>query len=702
MADPIAVPQVPVRSDAVLPVAASGARARWRVLAICSLLLLAVGLVFGQTIRHEFVNYDDGEYVYENPPVAHGLTAQGIAWAFTHSHSANWHPLTWISLMLDCQFYGLNAGGYHLTNVLLHAATAVLLFLVLRAMTGRMWPSALAAALFAVHPLRVESVAWVTERKDVLSGLFFVLTLGAYVGYVRHRFSWVRYLAVMVVFALGLMAKPLLVTLPFVLLLLDYWPLRRMSDGPLLNRMSPHGNGGAFAGDASFSKTELGRFSFPWRLVLEKVPLLALVLISCVLTVWAQREALESIEHFPLWWRMGNAAVSYVVYLGQFFCPLGLAVLYPRLDLDLPLWKVFGAVLVLMAITVAVVLWRRRCPYLLIGWFWYLGMLVPVIGLVQVGCAAVADRFTYLPQIGLCIALVWGVADLCRSWAYRHSVCGISGTLVLAILLGCAWRQTSFWCDSETLWTHALACTSQKYAAHNNLGNALANRRRFDEAMAQYQKALEVKPSDAETHNNLGVALAGRGQFHAALSHYRRAVEINPNFAEARNNLGFILARLGRFQEAPICYRQALTTRPNFSEVRGNLGIALAALGQFDEAIAQYQQALEIKPRYAEVHNNLGLALQARGRMDEAMTHFQQALAIKADFVQAHYNLGSAFAAQGRFDEAMAHYRKALDFATHDNNQALADVVRARIAGYEADKPPHQPRPNSVRLPPKP
>jgi tetratricopeptide (TPR) repeat protein len=339
---------------------------------------------------------------------------------------------------------------------------------------------------------------------------------------------------------------------------------------------------------------------------------------------------------------------------------------------------------------------------LFVGWLWYLGMMVPVIGLVQVGSQTMADRYTYLPQIGLCIALVWGVADLCRSWAYRRRVCGISSALVLVILLGCAWRQTSFWCDSETLWTHTLACTSQNYAAHNNLGNALANQRRFDEAMAQFQKALEVKPSDAETHNNLGVALAGRGQFDAALNHYRRALEINPNFAEARNNLGFILARLGRFQEATICYRQALTTGANFAEVRGNLGIALAALGQFDEAIVQYQQALEIKPRYAEVHNNLGLALQARGRMDEATTHFQQALAIKADFIQAHYNLGSAFATQGRFDEAMAHYRKALDFATQDNNQALADVVRARIAGYEADKAPHQPRPNSVRLPPKP
>ncbi len=528
-ADPSTVPQGPVRPDAILPDAAAGVRARWQVLAVGGLLLLAVGLVFGQTVRHEFVNFDDDWCVYDkNPQVARGLTAPGIVWAFTQNHNANWHPLTWISLMLDCQFYGLNAGGFHLTNVLLHAATAVLLFVVLRAMTGRAWPSALAAALFAVHPLRVESVAWVAERKDVLSGLFFVLTLGAYLGYVRHRFSWGRYLAVMVFFAVGLMAKPMLVTLPFVLLLLDYWPLGRMSDSPFLHRTTPHGNRGAFVRDASFSKTELGRFSFPWRLVLEKLPLLALVLVSCVLTVWAQREALASIECLPLWWRIGNTSISYVAYLGQFFYPAGLAVFYPRMGLELAIWKVFAASLVLLGITAAALVCRRRCPYLFVGWLWYLGMMVPVIGLVQVGSQTMADRYTYLPQIGLCIALVWGVADLCRSWAYRHRVCGISSALVLVILLGCAWRQTSFWCDSETLWTHTLACTSQNYAAHNNLGNALANQRRFDEAMAQFQKALEVKPSDAETHNNLGVALAGRGQFDAALNHYRRAWRSTP------------------------------------------------------------------------------------------------------------------------------------------------------------------------------
>ena len=305
------------------------------MLAVCGLLLLAVGLVFGQTVRHEFVNFDDDWYVYENnPQVAHGLTGPGVVWAFTHCHRANWCPLTWISLMLDCQFYGLNAGGHHLTNDLLHAATAVLLFLVLWQMTGGLWPSALVAAIFAVHPLRVESVAWVTERKDVLSGLFFVLTLAAYVRFVRRPFSLGRYLLLVIVFALGLMAKQSLVTLPFVLLLLDYWPLRRWSDSPLLNRTPqrtpPPCLGGKVAGHANRLESLLGRFPLGWQLVLEKVPLFLLAATSSMAAVWAASQVLAPIERLPLWWRIGNALISYVAYLGQFFYPLGLAAFYPR------------------------------------------------------------------------------------------------------------------------------------------------------------------------------------------------------------------------------------------------------------------------------------------------------------------------------------------------------------------------------------
>jgi protein O-mannosyl-transferase len=411
--------------------------------AICVSLLLAVALVFGQTVGHEFINYDDQQYVYENPQVEGGLTLRGIAWAFTTSHASNWHPLTWLSHMVDCQLYGLHAGGHHLTNILLHAAAAILLFLVLWRMTGDLWPSAFVAAVFAVHPLRAESVAWVAERKDVLSGLFFLLILWAYVSYARHPFSPIRYLTVVVLFALGLMAKPMLVTLPFLLLLLDYWPLGRIG--------LPAAGGGSFP--------------FPRRVVVEKIPLLALAIASCMATFLVQVKAVVALDAIPISSRIANALVSYVAYMGNFFYPMGLAVFYPLPASGLPIWKVVGSTLALTGVSVAAQAWRRRFPYLFVGWFWYLGMFVPVIGLVQVGSHSMADRYTYLPQIGLCLAVTWGVTQIAVSRHYRRWVCGVASVLAVLVLMGIAWRQTSYWRDSETLFTHALACTANNYIA---------------------------------------------------------------------------------------------------------------------------------------------------------------------------------------------------------------------------------------------
>ncbi len=385
--------------------------------------------------------------------------------------------------MLDCHFFGLNAHGHHATNVVLHAATAGLLLLVLRQMTDRAWPSTLAAALFAIHPLRVESVAWVAERKDVLSGLFFMLTLAAYVGYARRPFSLGRYLLAIGLYALGLMAKPMLVTLPLLMLLLDYWPLGRFrAIGS--NATSPPSNEGASAGGTNRRETPLGRPSSCWRLILEKLPFLALTVVSCLVTVWAQGEEVWSVDRLPLRCRIDNALVSYVAYLGQLFWPRGLVAFYPHPGTTLPVWKVAGAAVVLAGISAAALAgWRRR-PYLLVGWLWCVGMLAPVIGLTQTGLQGMADRFTYLPQIGLDIALVWGASDLCRSWPHRRRLLSMAATLLLAVLMGCAWRQTCFWHDSEALWLHALACTSQNYVAHNNYGLSLAARRHVDEALA--------------------------------------------------------------------------------------------------------------------------------------------------------------------------------------------------------------------------
>jgi Tfp pilus assembly protein PilF len=595
---------------------------------VCGFLLLAVALVFGQTVWHEFVNYDDDQYVYENPQVAGGLIAPGIAWAFNASHFGNWHPLTWLSHMLDCQIYGLHPGGHHLTSVLLHAAVAILLFLVLWRMTGFLWRSAFVAAVFAVHPLRAESVAWVAERKDVLSGLFFMLTLWAYVGYARRPFSLARYLTVAVLFALGLMAKPMLVTLPFVLLLLDYWPLGRL-------RLPSEAGASSFAGR---------------RVIVEKLPLLALAAASCVATFIAQGNAVVPVEAIPISSRIANALVSYTAYIGDLFYPVGLAVFYPHPGSGLPIWKVAASTLVLTGISAAAVIWRRRFPYLLVGWFWYVGMMVPVIGLVQVGSHAMADRYTYLPQIGLCMAVAWGVEQLTASWRHRRWVCGVASVLAVLVLTGLAWQQASYWRNSETLWTRTLACTAQNDVAHNNLGNTLADRGQADAAISHYRKALEIKPYDAVSHYNLGTVLKGTGQVDAAIAHFRKALEIKPDYAEAHNNLGNVLRGRGQIDEAIAHYQKALEIKPDDAEAHNNLGVALAGRGQFDAAIAHFQKVLEIKPDFAEGYNNFGIALAQIGQIDAAIAHFQKALEIEPDYAGARKNLSMALKLREQYD----------------------------------------------------
>jgi tetratricopeptide (TPR) repeat protein len=665
------------------------------VRAVCISLLLAVALVFGQTIRHGFINFDDDRFVYENPQVTSGLTAHGIVWALT-DHGFQWRPLTWVSHMIDWQFYGPHAGGHHATNVLLHAATTVLLFLLFWRMTGRVWPSALVAILFAIHPLRIESVAWVTERKDVLSGLFFVLTLGAYVDYVRQPFSVERYLTVVVFFTLGLLSKSMLVTLPLLLLLLDYWPLGRLSDRSGLDLPPLFCGERAGLGGTGFWAAARGRFLFPRRLLLEKLPLFALVAASCAMTVWSHTKAVAPIDRVPVPWRLGNALVTYVVYLRQFFYPAHLAVLYPTADLDLPLWKVCGAALILATVTAAAWIARRKYPYFLFGWLWYVGMLVPVIGLLQFGVFTHANRFTYLPQIGVYVALAWGAADVCRSWSYRRSVCGIASALTLTVLIGCAWRQASFWRDSETLWTHALACTSQNKLAHNNLGNFLADQERLAEAIAHYQQALTIDPNYIDAHFNLGAALFSQGRYDEAIAQYRQALKIQPDFVLAHNNLGETLAHQGHLDEAIAHYRKALEIQSDCILALNNLGQVLARRGRPEEAIAQYHKALKIQPDYLETLKNLAWLLATcpeavlrNGRAAQQLADRANRLCAgsRADVLDT---LAAACAEMGRFPDAVAAAQKALELATQANDRALTDALRARIALYQADKPYHQ------------
>ncbi|MGA2279712.1 MAG: tetratricopeptide repeat protein [Verrucomicrobiota bacterium] len=704
----------------------------WLVYGVCIFLAAIIWGVFGQTLGHEFVNFDDDLYVYENPVVQKGLTWEGFRWALTYGYIGHWHPLTWISHMLDCRFYGLSPGGHHLTNVLLHTATAVLLFLVLRRMTGFLWRSAFVAAVFAIHPLRVESVAWVAERKDVLSAFFFMLTLGAYVRYVQRRSKvegresrarvvpaldplvrrseakmarlWtLDYGLVVLFFALGLLSKNMLVTLPFVLLLLDFWPLGRVTSGEW-------------------------RVASILRLVWEKIPLLVLTVGSCVATALVPEKL--TADTLPFGLRMENAVVSCVTYLWQMIHPSGLACVYPNPANYLPFWQVAGAVGLLLAISGAVWAFRQTRPWLMVGWLWYLGMMVPVIGMVQISYYAHADRYTYLPQIGLYLLLTWAAADLCAGWRHRRVVLGGGATVILVALIFCARVQTSCWRNSESLWTHTLACTSDNFIAHNNLGIALIPKDQVDEAIVHYQKALQIKPDYAEAHNNLGNALLKKGSVDEAITQYQKALQINPNYAEAHHNLGSALLQKGSVDEAIVHYQKALQINSGFAEAHVNLGNALLQKGSVDEAIVHCQTALQIKPGFAEAHVNLGNALRQKGSVDEAIVHYQKALQIKPDYVEVlnnlawllatcpdahirdgvravkyagraceltHYGvtllvgtLAAAYAEAGRYDDAIATAQKACALATAAGEQDLLEKNQELLALYRAHQPYHE------------
>ena len=630
----------------------TGRDRRWLVPGLCLVLAAITFAVFGQTTGFGFVNYDDPDYVSHNPMVEKGLTLKGILWALTYGGIGHWHPLTWLSHMADCQAYGLWAGGHHLTNVALHALAAVLLFLALREMTGSLWRSAFVAAVFAIHPLRVESVAWIAERKDVLSGVFFMLTLWAYGRYARQPTRW-RYTAVVLAYAFGLLSKNTLVTLPFVLLLLDWWPLNRM-----------------------------GRMALFGGLVKEKIPLFLLSLGSCVATVLVPEKVTGSVR-LSFLERVGNAVVSYGVYLRQTVFPAGLAIPYINPPNGLPFWKVALAFVLLAAISmVMLACWKKR-PYLLVGWLWYLGMLVPTIGFVQISYYAHADRYTYLPGIGLVLAGTWAVGDWSAGWKHRRAVLGGLMAALIAALMVCAWTQTAYWKSDEILWNHTLACTTDNYMAYFNLGNALRQEGRMDQAITHYQESLQFAPNYVEAQNNLGLALYQKGRVDDAITHYQQALHINPNYAEAHNNLGNAFLQQGRVADAVADYQKALQINPDYAEAHYNLGNALLQEGRVDDAIADYQMALQINPDYAEACNNLAIALRQIGRVDEAITHFQKALHINPDHANACLNLGNAFLQKGSVDNAITQYQQALKiqpaFALAHNNLGHLLLQRGRV-----------------------
>jgi tetratricopeptide (TPR) repeat protein len=584
------------------------------------LLGAAVLAVFWPALGNDFVNYDDDLYVTRNPRVQQGLSWESVRWAMITDAASNWHPLTWLSHQLDWELWGAAPRGHHATSVVLHAVDTVLLFALLDGMTASPWRSALAAALFGLHPLHVESVAWIAERKDVLSTCLWLLTTLAWVHYTRRPGPW-RYLAVVVGLALGLMAKPMLVTLPLTLLLLDYWPLGRLRRA-----------------------RDLG------PLVWEKAPLLLLAAAASVVTLLVQQEVITPL---PLATRLGNALLAYVGYLGKMLWPLHLAAIYPHPGRVAP-GAVAASALLLGLVTAAVVWQRRRRPYLLVGWLWYVGTLVPVIGVVQAGAAAMADRFTYVPLVGVFVALTW-LVPAAPAPRLAAAVAGV----VLALLAVQTRAQIGVWRDSATLFAHALAVDERNPVAHVNLGVELGVRGDLDGAVSHIERALELRPDLVVARIALGNMLMRRGRPEDAITHYRAAVAADPASARALTNLGYAQLQLGRLDEAIASLEAALRVDPDFPTAHNDLGMARARRGEADAARAHFERAVAVDPRYAEAHNNLAAMLLSAGRLEEALAHAARAVAVEPAFAEAHANRVAALIRLGRFADAWAAVRAA-------------------------------------------
>jgi Flp pilus assembly protein TadD len=647
--------------------------------AVCLALAALTWVVFGQTLGYGFVNYDDRVYVVQNQQIHGGLTLSGIAWAFSHAHAGNWHPLTTLSHMADYQLFGLTAGGHHFTNVLLHTAAVLLLFFVLRQLTGagRIWPSAFVAALFAIHPLRAESVAWIAERKDVLSAVFFMLTLWAYARYARER-SARRYITTAAFLVAGLLSKPMLVSVPVVLLLLDYWPLGRSGKAEDRGEKT----------EGRSRKKEKENWS---RLIIEKIPLVVLCIPSMVATFVIQERSAGSIAQLPLVWRLENAVVSCIIYLRQMVWPMDLAVFYPNPEDHLAIGQVAGAVLLLLAITLFVVAARKTRPYLLVGWLWYLVMLIPVLGIVQVGLQGHADRYTYLPQIGLYMAITWWVVDLVGTRPARRRILGWAAAIIVAGLSACAWKQVSYWKESETLWRHALAVTRDNDVAQTNLGMVLAEGDRIDEGIAHLREALVIRsgathPHYALTlaliHSDLGFALARKGALDEAIEHLHTAVELRPDYPDAHYNLAAALSQEGKTREAIEEYRKTLALRPTDAEAHTSLGNALAQEGFVSEAMEHYETALQLAPDTVLARNNLAWILCASP--DAAIRNGPRAIELARQAVELSggdnplfvRTLAAAYAEAGRFTDAVETIERATHMAEGQNDEAAVRLLQ--------------------------
>ena len=638
----------------------------WSYCLISIILVVAVLAVYWPVHDYEFLKYDDDKYVTDNRNVKPGLSWQSVRWAFTTGHASNWHPLTWLSHMLDCQLFELNAGAHHLTSLLFHTANTLLLFIVLTRMTGGLWASGFVAAVFGLHPLHIESVAWVAERKDVLSTFFWLLTMLAYVHYAEKP-KLARYLLTLVLLALGLMAKPMLVTLPFVLLLMDYWPLER------LQFRKPTGSGDLQKGDT--------RCRPVWFLVLEKVPFFVLTAISSFVTFIVQRKggAMPGMEMLSIRSRVDNAIVSYVIYIVKMLWPSRLGVLYPHPAGGLPMTKVVvcGLVLVLLTICfICLVRWRR---FPAVGWFWYVGTLVPVIGLVQVGVQAHADRYTYVPLIGLFVIIAWGIPELFAKRPYRKVVLGMLAGAVLAAMIAATSVQLRYWKNSIALFGHTLDVTKNNWIMHGNYATILTTAGEKEKAIDQFNRALKIKPDSAEVHTNLGNLLRDAGRLDDAIKHYRKAIKLEPGLSEGHYNLAVALAKQQDFDEAISEYREAWRLDKWNLDAVSNLAYLLdEKKGRTQDAIELYEKAIALEPANVIAHGRLGLALAKVNRIDEAIEQFYIVLKARPDDLEMHCNVGLLLEKKDKIAEAIEHYQQALKIKPDDSR--ARNLLKAALA----------------------
>lgn len=614
----------PVELKVVAPVRERNGAREW---CVYILLFLAIFAVYSQVRHFDFVNFDDPEYISGNNHVRAGLTWGGLKWAFTSTTAANWFPLTWISNMAGYQLFGPASGWHHLINVLFHAFASLLLLAALKRMTGALWPSAFVAFVFALHPLHVESVAWVAERKDVLCAFFWCLTMWCYARYVE-RPSAVRYGFVLLAFSGGLMSKSMIVTLPLVLLLLDVWPLRRT-----------------------------------WRLALvrEKLPLFGLAAGVSLLTFLSQRQghAVRSLTSLPVGTRLANAVVTYVVYIRRMLWPAKLAVYYPYSH-NLPAWLVLAAGAGLAGVTVLGVRWFRRYPYFAVGWFWYLGSLLPVIGLIQVGGQSSADRYTYLPTIGLTIILAWGAVDLLTRYPRAWRVAAGAAIAAVAICLVLTAMQVSYWANSGSLFLHAVEATKDNYIAENNLADYYLTQMRTEEARAPVLDALRLNPYYPEAHVNLATILRRSGQMSQSEEQYLEALRIQPINVEALAGYGALLLQEGRAGDALREFTRVVELRPEDADAHYDLGRVLAAMGHSDQATGEFSESIRLRPENADAHHSLGVALAGRGRFNEALAEFAAESRLRPGDASIHNYMGMLLASVGRLDEAIAQYSEAL------------------------------------------